>query len=125
MPAKNRFTRLDAFSKTIDDARIRTTSGGVVTLVSILVVLWLSWGEWTDYKRVTIRPELVVDNSRGQRLEIFLNATFPRLPCELATVDVMDVSGEIQTGVEHGLHKIRLSSVNEGSIILDKTALAL
>lgn len=65
MPPKSRFTRLDAFTKTVDEARIRTTSGGVVTIVSLLVVLFLSWGEWADYRRVIVHPELVVDKSRG------------------------------------------------------------
>lgn len=66
MPAKSRFTRLDAFTKTVDEARIRTTSGGVVTIVSLLVVLFLSWGEWADYRRVVIHPELIVDKGRGR-----------------------------------------------------------
>lgn len=65
MPARSRFTKLDAFTKTVDEARIRTTSGGIVTIVSLLVVLFLSWGEWNDYRRVLIHPELVVDKSRG------------------------------------------------------------
>lgn len=65
MPAKSRFTRLDAFAKTVEDARIRTTSGGIVTIASLLVILWLVWGEWVDYRRVVVLPELVVDKSRG------------------------------------------------------------
>lgn len=65
MPPKSRFTRLDAFTKTVDEARIRTTSGGVVTIISLFVVLFLSWGEWAEYRRVVVRPELVVDKSRG------------------------------------------------------------
>ena len=65
MPAKSRFVRLDAFTKTVEDARVRTTSGGVVTIVSLLIVLYLVWGEWVDYRRVVVRPELIVDKGRG------------------------------------------------------------
>lgn len=65
MPAKSRFTRLDAFAKTVEDARIRTTSGGVITIASLFIVLWLVWGEWADYRRVVVLPELIVDKSRG------------------------------------------------------------
>lgn len=65
MPAKSRLTRLDAFTKTVEDARVRTSSGGLVTIASLLVMLWLLWGEWRDYRRVTILPALVVDKSRG------------------------------------------------------------
>lgn len=74
MPAKSRFSRLDAFTKTVDEARIRTTSGGIVTIVSLLVVLYLSWGEWADYRRVTIHPELIVDKGRGTCTRVLLRA---------------------------------------------------
>lgn len=65
MAPKSRFTRLDAFTKTVEDARIRTTSGGIITIVSLIVVLYLAWGEWADYRRIDIHPELIVDKSRG------------------------------------------------------------
>jgi len=66
MPAKSRFTRLDAFTKTVDEARVRTTSGGVVTIASLLIVLYLAWGEWRDYRRIIVQPELIVDKGRGR-----------------------------------------------------------
>lgn len=65
MPAKSRFTRLDAFAKTVEDARVRTSSGGIVTIASLLVIFWLVWGEWADYRRIIVKPELVVDKGRG------------------------------------------------------------
>lgn len=65
MPAKSRLTRLDAFTKTVEDARIRTTSGGIVTIASLLIVFYLVWGEWSDYRRVVVHPELIVDKGRG------------------------------------------------------------
>lgn len=66
MPAKSRFTRLDAFTKTVEDARIRTTSGGVVTIASLLILFYLILGEWRDYRRVVVQPELIVDKGRGK-----------------------------------------------------------
>lgn len=75
MPPKSRFTRLDAFTKTVDEARIRTTSGGIVTIVSLLVVLFLSWGEWAEYRRIDIHPELIVDKGRGTRQSILITSS--------------------------------------------------
>jgi endoplasmic reticulum-Golgi intermediate compartment protein 3 len=66
MPPKSRFTRLDAFTKTVDEARVRTTSGGIVTIASLLIVLYLAWGEWRDYREIVVRPELIVDKGRGK-----------------------------------------------------------
>ena len=125
MPPKSAFTRLDAFTKTVEDARIRTTSGGIVILVSLLVIIWLTLGEWSDYRRVTVRPELIVDKGRGERMEIALNITFPRMPCELLTLDIMDVSGELQMGVAHGINKVRLSPEKDGSKEIETKALDL
>lgn len=142
MPAKSRFTRLDAFTKTVEDARIRTTSGGVVTIASLLIVLYLVWGEWSDYRRVTVHPELIVDKGRGgspcwrveiysnhaalgERMEIHLNMSFPLIPCELLTLDVMDVSGEQQTGVKHGIRKVQLAPVKDGGRPIDVKTLEL
>ncbi|KAL9083250.1 MAG: hypothetical protein Q9165_008603 [Trypethelium subeluteriae] len=119
MPPKSRFTRLDAFTKTVEDARVRTTSGGVVTITSLLVILFLMWSEWSDYRRIVVKPELVVDKGRGEKMEIHMNITFPRLPCELLTLDVMDVSGEVQSGVMHGVKKVRLSNEREGGRVLE------
>ncbi|ETI26323.1 hypothetical protein G647_03100 [Cladophialophora carrionii CBS 160.54] len=125
MAARSRFHKLDAFTKTVEDARVRTTSGGIVTIASIIIILYLVWGEWVEYRKILVMPELIVDKGRGEKMEIHLNISFPRIPCELLTLDVMDVSGEQQTGVVHGVNKVRLSSRAEGSRVLDTTALIL
>jgi len=54
-----------------------------------------------------------------------MNITFPKLPCELLTLDVMDVSGEQQHGVLHGVKKVRLQPASQGGGVIDVTALAL
>jgi endoplasmic reticulum-Golgi intermediate compartment protein 3 len=76
MPAKNRFVRLDAFTKTVEDARVRTTSGGIVTIASLLVIFYLVWGEWADYRRIVVRPELIVDKGRGMCCMIRRRCTY-------------------------------------------------
>lgn len=58
-------------------------------------------------------------------MEIHLNITFPRIPCELLSLDVMDVSGEQQTGVMHGVNKVRLAPQKEGGGVIDVKALDL
>ncbi|KAH0608825.1 uncharacterized protein H6S33_001053 [Morchella sextelata] len=109
----SRLTRLDAFTKTVEDARVRTTSGGIVTIVSVFIVFVLVVGEFNDYRRIIVRPELVVDKTRGEQLPINLNITFPHVPCELLTLDVMDVSGEQQSSITHGISLTRLTPFPE------------
>lgn len=67
----------------------------------------------------------MVDKGRGEKMEIHMNISFPRVPCELLTLDVMDVSGEIQTGVMHGVNKVRLRPESEGSGAIESKALQL
>lgn len=58
-------------------------------------------------------------------MEIHMNITFPRIPCEILTLDVMDVSGEIQTGVVHGVNKVRLGPASEGGKVIESRSLDL
>lgn len=58
-------------------------------------------------------------------MEIHMNISFPRVPCELLTLDVMDVSGEIQSGVMHGVNKVRLAPEDQGGHEIATTALDL
>jgi len=69
--------------------------------------------EFFDYRRVYIDTSIVVDKSRGEKLTASLNITFPRVPCYLVSLDVMDISGETQTDISHNVVKTRLNSNGE------------
>ena len=56
-------------------------------------------------------------------MEIHLNITFPKVPCELLTLDVMDVSGEQQYGIMQGVKKVRLRPQREGGGVIEASAL--
>lgn len=62
---KSRFRTFDAFQKTVEEARIRTASGGLVTLISAMIIFWLLVLEVWDWRRIVVRNELIVDRSRG------------------------------------------------------------
>ena len=64
-----------------DDVRIRTNVGALLTLTSALMILVLIVSEFLDYRRVQTSPRLEVDLSRGERLAVQFNVTFPRIPC--------------------------------------------
>lgn len=103
-----RLLSFDAFAKTAEDARVRTASGGLVTLLACGLIAWLSLWEYADYRRVEFAPEMVVDKARGERMNIYLNITFPHVPCEVLTMDAMDTSGEIQADIEQSVTKTLL-----------------
>ncbi|KAE8230159.1 hypothetical protein CF326_g4846 [Tilletia indica] len=116
------FTRLrgiDAFGRTMDDVRIRTSTGAFLTFLSAFLILILTISEYRDYRRVQVKSSLVVDLSRGERLTANLNITFPRVPCYLLSLDIMDISGETQTDIHQEIQRTRLTTagdvIEEGS----------
>ncbi|KAG4303885.1 hypothetical protein PORY_002702 [Pneumocystis oryctolagi] len=101
------FRHFDAFSKTVENAQIKTTNGGFITIISIILISVLIYFEWNDYRRIVILPELTIDH---EKLQINLNLTFPKIPCSMLSLDVMDISGELQTDVSHNIVKNRIDS---------------
>lgn len=52
-----------------------------MTLVSVAIILSFTVMEFLDYRRVNIDTSVVVDRSRGEKLTVHLNVTYPRVPC--------------------------------------------
>lgn len=50
---------LDAFGKTMDDVKVKTGFGGILTLFSFFLILLLTLVEFVDYRRVTLHPSIV------------------------------------------------------------------
>ncbi|CAE1330597.1 ERGIC3 [Acanthosepion pharaonis] len=104
----NRLRQFDAYPKTLEDFRIKTYAGAIVTLVSSIFMFILFVSELNYYLTKEVHPELFVDTSRGHKLLIHVDITFPRLACSFLSTDAMDASGEQQIDVEHNLYKRRL-----------------
>jgi hypothetical protein len=100
--------RFDAYAKTLDDFRVRTTSGGLVTIISTLIIFVLFFLQLQYYLTTDIEQVLFVDTSRQEKMNITIDIQYPVLPCSYLTVDAMDVSGETQTDIVHNLYKTRL-----------------
>jgi len=111
----NSFKKFDAYAKPLDDFKVKTFAGGAVTIISSIIIIFLFISEFLDYRTVHMEPLLTVDKSRKERMTIYMNITFPHMPCYLLSVDVMDVAGEQQNDIEHDVYKTRLDS--EGYVI--------
>ncbi|KAJ1565124.1 hypothetical protein HK405_013106, partial [Cladochytrium tenue] len=98
----------DAYAKPLDDFRVKTSSGAAVSLISYALILVLLLSEFADWQTVQVIPSLDVDKARKEKMWINLNITFPKVPCYLLSIDVMDVSGDHQNDVDHSIHKARI-----------------
>ena len=100
--------RFDAYAKPMDDFRIRTRAGGVLTVTSAIVMLLLFASEIRDYLQPEMKEELFVDTSRSGKLKINLDINFSGISCDFLGLDAMDVSGEQHIDIEHNIYKRRL-----------------
>ncbi|KAL0361655.1 UNVERIFIED_CONTAM: Endoplasmic reticulum-Golgi intermediate compartment protein 3, partial [Sesamum radiatum] len=67
------------------------------------------------YLNAVTETKLVVDTSRGERLRINFDVTFPALPCSIVSLDAMDISGEQHLDVRHDIIKKRIDA--HGNVI--------
>lgn len=80
----------------------------MITVVATVVMVMLFFSELRVYLAVRTDYELTVDSSRGEKLQINLDVTFPHLPCGVVSLDAMDVSGEQHLDVAHNIFKRRI-----------------
>lgn len=62
--AKGLFS-FDFFSKTVEEARIRTSLGGMISLLTVATIAILTIWEIADFRRVELLSEVRVDKARG------------------------------------------------------------
>ncbi|KAF8754923.1 Endoplasmic reticulum-derived transport vesicle ERV46 [Rhizoctonia solani] len=113
------YVGLDGFGKTLEDVKVRTRTGGFLTLISMGIILIFTIIEIIDYRRIGMASDIIVDVSRGEQISVNMNITFPRVPCYLLSLDITDVSGDIQQDVSHHILKTRLEP--SGAMIHENT----
>lgn len=114
---KSRLLSLDAFSKTEEDVRIRTNTGGLITIMAMIIGLMLLSREWQQFNELSIVPQLVVDRDSHLKLDLNFDITFPSISCDVLTMDIMDQAGDLQLDLlESGFTKTRVGVDELGRI---------
>eukprot|EP00258_Populus_trichocarpa_P033210 XP_024449229.1 endoplasmic reticulum-Golgi intermediate compartment protein 3 isoform X1 [Populus trichocarpa] len=101
---------LDAYPKINEDFYSRTLSGGLITLISSIIMLFLFFSEFSLYLHAVTETKLLVDTTRGQTLRINFDITFPAIRCSLLSVDAIDISGEQHHDIRHDITKKRINA---------------
>ncbi|CAJ1936033.1 unnamed protein product [Sphenostylis stenocarpa] len=114
----NKLRNLDAYPKVNEDFYNRTLAGGVVTVVSAAVMLFLFFSELNLYLYTVTESKLLVDTSRGDTLHINFDVTFPAVRCSILSLDAMDISGEQHLDIRHNIMKRRIDA--NGNVIEER-----
>ncbi|KAI0247576.1 hypothetical protein BJV78DRAFT_1244350, partial [Lactifluus subvellereus] len=59
---------------------------------------------------IDINTSVVVDRSRGEKLTVHLNVTFPRVPCCLLSLNLIAITRELQRDITRSVVKTRLTA---------------
>ncbi|KAA0157475.1 hypothetical protein FNF27_00640 [Cafeteria roenbergensis] len=102
--------KLDAFPKFTKDFREQTTAGAVVSIVTLLVMLWLIVCETAWWLNVEVRETMEVNHHRNEQLKISFDISFPSVPCSMVSIDSQDVTGQRHENVLHNIFKRRVDA---------------
>ncbi|XP_074557529.1 uncharacterized protein LOC141813460 [Curcuma longa] len=105
----------DAFPRAEEHLLQKTYSGAIVSIVGIAVMVTLFVHEMQYYLTTYTVHQMSVDVKRGENLPIHINITFPSLPCEVLSVDAIDMSGKHEVDLDTNIWKLRLT--REGQIM--------
>ncbi|KAJ6801006.1 putative endoplasmic reticulum-Golgi intermediate compartment protein 3 [Iris pallida] len=105
----------DAFPRAEEHLLQKTKSGAVVSIVGLAIMATLFVHELKYYLTTYTVHQMSVDLKRGETLPIHINITFPSLPCEVLSVDAIDMSGKHEVDLDTNIWKLRLNK--EGHII--------
>ncbi|XP_024181881.1 endoplasmic reticulum-Golgi intermediate compartment protein 3 isoform X1 [Rosa chinensis] len=111
MGMKQALKSLDAFPRAEEHLLQKTQSGAFVSVVGLLIMATLFLHELRYYlSSYTVHQQMSVDLKRGETLPIHINMTFPALPCEVLSVDAIDMSGKHEVDLDTNIWKLRLNS---------------
>ena len=111
----------DAFARNTvpDELRRGSASGGVISVVSFLVILVLFISELVSFLSLTRTTHLTVDNDDVGTLRVHIDVDLPYLNCEVLGLDAADVSGNAQLEITHNVFKTPID--HNGRALGEKT----
>ncbi|KAG8098410.1 hypothetical protein GUJ93_ZPchr0013g37271 [Zizania palustris] len=79
-----------------------------VTVFGLIIMVTLFAHELKFYLTTHTVHQMSVDLKRGETLPIHINMSFPSLPCEVLSVDAIDMSGKHEVDLHTNIWKLRL-----------------
>lgn len=98
--------RFDVYQKVADDYVQKSQSGGIVTMITAIILALLFYVELCEFCSVDIVHTFEVDTRTNQQLPISVNISFPSLRCDEVSVDTVNSIGMSQASLEGSLVKV-------------------
>ncbi|EQC33142.1 hypothetical protein SDRG_09129 [Saprolegnia diclina VS20] len=98
----------DANPKTLEEFKVRTTQGGLFSLCAFILMAYLFFSELAYHLAVDTVDKMYVDGTRNVNLSINFDIAFPRMPCQIVSIEHADLAGRVQLDVIDNIHKTRL-----------------
>lgn len=109
--------KIDAFPRLKEGKQTRT--GAVITVTSVVLMLFLFFSELNFYFKVQTADHLFVNTTLSSKsLKIDFDFSFPHISCHLLSVDVLDDIGVPQ---KDAVHKIYLNKIGSSGESLNVT----
>ncbi|CAJ1965386.1 unnamed protein product [Sphenostylis stenocarpa] len=105
MGMKQVIKNLDAFPRAEDHLLKKTQSGALVSVIGLIIMATLFVHELGYYLKTYTIHQMSVDLKRGETLPIHINMTFPALPCDVLSVDAIDMSGKHEVDLDTNIWK--------------------
>ncbi|KAK6937145.1 Endoplasmic reticulum vesicle transporter, C-terminal [Dillenia turbinata] len=115
MGLKQALKSIDAFPRAEEHLLQKTKSGALVSIIGLIIIATLFVHELSYYLTTYTVHQMSVDLKRGETLPIHINMTFPSLPCDVLSVDAIDMSGKHEVDLDTNIWKLRLNK--DGYII--------
>ncbi|XP_019162314.1 PREDICTED: endoplasmic reticulum-Golgi intermediate compartment protein 3 [Ipomoea nil] len=109
MGVKQAIKAIDAFPRAEEHLLQKTKSGALVSIVGLVIMATLFLHELRYYLTTNTVHQMAVDLKRGETLPIHINMSFPSLPCDVLSVDAIDMSGKHEVDLDTNIWKLRLS----------------
>ena len=116
------FKNFDIFRKMPRDLTEPTCCGALVSIVCTIVLVILTTYEVNGFINASSRSDLIIDLShRDDFVTVNIDVTFPKMPCDVLSLDVEDILGTHRTDVMGELFKRRLSK--DGKVVSTENAM--
>ena len=106
----NQVRKFDLYPKTLDEFRVKTFTGGLLSVTCFVLMIALFLAEYSNYMHSTeIVDHMYVNTSLHAHVKVDFDISFPKIPCKLLSLDSFDESGAPQKNIKQHVFKHRLN----------------